>query len=298
MRLTRISSLLLVLLITAGVFPAGAQGAFPGANGKLVVSQGESITLVNPDGSSSERVVREGVGGELSPDGRYVLYTRFRRRGADVYIKDLDTGRSRRVADTRRDEVGSSFTADGRRVLYTLNPGRERPEVLSVRLNGTGKRVLTPGDLRGQGPVGASDGSVFYLGQGQGIVRLGPNGSRQKVVGLSDLSGSSTYDVTPDARAVIYSAHDGLGGCCRLVLTAVDGTGSRDLPTGPITGPGSPFIGYPVISPDGTAVIYLARRSIVGGGLTQFDETRLLRLDGSGESVIPVDSPSDWGPVL
>ena len=79
-----------------------------------------------------------------SPDGRFVLFTRFRLdgRGADVFVVDRDGSRERRLTRGRGQNVAASWSPNGRAIVFTSDRGG-REQVYVMRADGSMPRNLS-----------------------------------------------------------------------------------------------------------------------------------------------------------
>jgi hypothetical protein len=60
----------------------------------------------------------------LSPDGRWMVYSRFDRGAWNLWIRDQGTGATRRVANVPCNEIQPSWEEDSKTVLYSTDCGR------------------------------------------------------------------------------------------------------------------------------------------------------------------------------
>jgi hypothetical protein len=60
----------------------------------------------------------------LSPDGRWMAYSRFEHGAWNLWIRDQKTGATRRVADEPCNQIQSSWEDDSRTLLYSTDCGR------------------------------------------------------------------------------------------------------------------------------------------------------------------------------
>src|SRR5712692_3263319 len=104
----------------------------------------------NVASSSSEMVTRRvwagsdvGVGGSLSPDGRYLSYADWET--GDLALRDLVTGKTRRLTNegSSVDDIRlSAISPDGKEVAYNWFNKDGSPELRLVRLDGSAPRIL------------------------------------------------------------------------------------------------------------------------------------------------------------
>jgi Tol biopolymer transport system component len=144
------------------------------------------IYVMNADGTAQRNVTM--TPGEAvnefepvwSPDGRMIAFNAFRGRLA-VYVADADSSLQRKLGQNGAFSQDPSWAPDGRRLVYWSYVSEDSPAyVYSVKIDGTGRRNLTP---RGNGgpPVWSPSGDLIafsvHLGLSQDIYVMRSNGS-------------------------------------------------------------------------------------------------------------------------
>ena len=145
--------------------PDGARIAFAGVARSLEGGlRGDRLYVVGADGRGLKPLL--GTHGAASPvfapDGSSIAFTRFRRRGASVWLADLVGGAPRRITPARRGlyMFTGSFSPDGSTLLATRFAGRRQEEIVAVHLStGEVETVLR----RAGSPVYSPDGARFAL---------------------------------------------------------------------------------------------------------------------------------------
>jgi Tol biopolymer transport system component len=145
--------------------PDGAKIAFVGvARSFEGGSPGDRLYVVGADGRDLKPLL--GTHGSASPvfapDGSSIAFTRFRRRGASIWLADLAGAAPKRITPARRGlyMFPGSFSPDGSALLATRVVGRGREEIVAVRLDtGEVETVLR----RASEPVYSPDGTRFAL---------------------------------------------------------------------------------------------------------------------------------------
>jgi len=139
-----------VSALVLALWASPAFATFPGANGRITYSPSKptisaGIFGVLPDGSDTKRLTGPHTAGPgWSADGRRLLFVRdLNPNGAqprvDIFIRGSD-GTKRRVTNTPHvDEMDPSFAPGGKRIVVSCSP---RPSLISMRLDGTHRRIL------------------------------------------------------------------------------------------------------------------------------------------------------------
>ena len=150
----------------------------------------------------------------FSPDGRRVAYGAFGagRSTSDVWVTDLDSGKTQRLTDDDADSNDPQWSPDGKVVAYSVSaPGgkdlamrrltESAPKVLATR-NGT----QFPSDwLRdGRALIVTDDAS----GKGLDVLVQPADGSAAKPY-VATAADESAARVSPDERWVAYTSNDG-----------------------------------------------------------------------------------------
>src|SRR5688572_8403679 len=120
--------ILVAMLALAVAAPAHA--SFPGQNGKIAFSRGDSIWTVNPDGSDRTQITNgaKDTAPRWSPDGGQIAFTSSRADpnpftctscDRDVYVMDADGSDMRRLTHTAPGfGFGPSWSPDGTRLAF------------------------------------------------------------------------------------------------------------------------------------------------------------------------------------
>lgn len=164
-----------------------------------------------------------------SPDGRRIAFTSDRHQSTNLYLMDADGGQVRQLTFTSAVCYMPSWqiTADGERIVFGLHG--ERPEMASIRPDGSDLRILG----EGHDPTLSPDGrSICYTGHppegGVTVYTMNWDGTQpRRVVPGSSKVGATFPNWSPDGTAIVYSwpADEAL----ELFVIAPDGTGLRQL---------------------------------------------------------------------
>jgi hypothetical protein len=242
------------LVITGLAVPAGAQAAFPGANGKISFfdyDTGQS-SWINPDGSG-EASCCGGHGGVWSPDGRRLAYD----DGATLYTSAADGSDQHLVYDYGDYFPGISWSPDQSRLVFALgctsscDTKPNLPEIWVAQADGSSAGCLLCGASYDVDPVWSPDGSkIAFESNRDGnleIYVMNADGSGQ--TRLTNSAGSDRNpDWSPDSSRIVFdSMRDGNS---EIYSMRADGTGVTRLTQN------SAFDAVPAWSPDGTKIAF------------------------------------------
>ena len=128
-----------------------------------------SIFQKNSSGTASEQLVLKWTGttfvGNLSPDGKFLVFSGFGGNGFDVFVLPLTgEGKPIPVAQTRFREEQPQFSPDGKWIAYTSNEsGQPQVYVQPFPTSGTKWQISNGG---GTQPMWRHDGKeLFFMGE-------------------------------------------------------------------------------------------------------------------------------------
>jgi TolB protein len=173
-----------------------------------------------------------GIAPEISPDNRYIVYTRSDGSHTDtIWVADRYGINAHKIYN---DAWDPTWSPDGKRILFATNVNN-KSQLAVVNLDGSGFQVLTDlPDLRGRSDWSA-DGShiITYSGKpwGRELFIMNADGSDLKQ--LSPSGGNSQGpSFSPDGKWVVFTAyfdhhHDAQG--CEIYIIRIDGSGLTRL---------------------------------------------------------------------
>ncbi len=268
---------LLGALVVAGLFAASgpAQGAYPGANGRIVYETGvpRHIFVANADGSNPQDL---GLGSNpaWSPDGTQIAFA----LNPDIWVMNADGSGRRPITNdpssTHR-VAEPSWSPDGTMIVFNTN----NEAIWIVNAAGGGQRELidptvpvTIGELAWS-PLG--DRIVFGTND---IWSIRPDGSN--LVNLTNTPNTFERfpDWKPDGTRIVFER----GQPEEIWTMNPDGTGQVNItPAG-----GANAVSHPAWSPDGTKIVFT------------WNGIRIMNPDGTGASspLISGIAP-DWQPL-
>jgi Tol biopolymer transport system component len=217
-----------------------------------------------------------GVFPSLSPDGKYVAYTLANGAAADLWLLDIASGTTRRLA-TGVDVHGTpvwSQASDSVVVRRGGSSAEDAPvssELVRVDLSGNISTVAS--EAAGLYPIGyAPDGALYYAGLSSAGTDLERAGA--KIAHLSD-GIARDFALSSDGSRLAYVAS---GGAAGMAVNVIDlGAGAAGASTS--AGPGF----HPVFAPDGSLTV--GRLGGVNGGVA-----------GASATTSGFDIPLSWSP--
>ena len=200
----------------------------------------------------SERALTTGPGGDFqprfSPDGSSVVFFSSRAGSADIWSADAATGALTQLTKSGAMDANPCYSPDGSKVAYQSDEGG-RLEVWIMGARGEAPKALTRSGVSGHFLRFTRDGSavVFMAAGSTGHLMAVPvdGGEPQP---FADVTGGSHISFTPDdSRIADVLGHQTVwlspvAGGERTKLFAFDDPRDR--------------IDYPVLSPDGHALLF------------------------------------------
>jgi Tol biopolymer transport system component/predicted Ser/Thr protein kinase len=256
-------------------------------DGRILLAQGGSIYLVQPDNSNRKLLTKlEGVirSPSISPDGQRIVFTLYSHSGQPNAIYEAKSDGSDLHSIVDGEVCCARWSLDGSYIILTKrNQGRQDLWMYVMRA-GLFQRSpnsirLTNGPLSYEGPVVSQDGKrIFAIGTKQRGEVVRYNSTSKQFQPL--LSGISAFGITfsSDGKWVAYTSYPDH----TLWRSRSDGTDRLQLTYPPMR------VLYPFISPDGKRVVYGNPDS----------ETYVISMDrGMPQKVIAKDSlAANWSP--
>jgi TolB protein len=214
--------------------PAASAGELAGH--KLLVTMvrtGDTeIFLADPDTGDLTNLTRAPKSQERypcwSPDGKRVAFISDRDGPPNLYVMDADGSGVRRLTNSPAVCYMPSWarTADGERIVFGMHGAR--PEMASVRPDGTDLRVLG----EGHDPCLSPDGKkIAYTGHVAGGVTVfvmdADGGNKRQLVREANPWGAVFPSWSPDGGRVVYSGK--AGDALELFVVNADGSGNHQL---------------------------------------------------------------------
>ncbi|MEE8225866.1 MAG: hypothetical protein V3R30_03525 [Kiloniellales bacterium] len=225
-------------------------------NGVLLIAAGDSVHLINPDGTGLHTLFeREGIRrANMDPDGQIVVLD----NDLDIFVANRDGSDMRPVAsDPNLFEFAISFTPDGKNITFvTIDDVQRVYGIWIMSPNGRNKRKLrTETDMAFRHPRQSPDGSkISYFSVGKGV---------KPQIWVMDSDGSDSIALTnPDEDGISRQASWRFDG--RKIVYASRKLGDFDIWTMNADGSDKRRItglqgdeAKPVWGPDGTSIAFI-----------------------------------------
>jgi TolB protein len=227
----------------------------------LAYQRGLRIYVVDPDGGDRRLVARKAWDPTLSPNGRKLLFQRY-RVDSDVAIFRIDVdGTGRRELTKGSINVEAAWSPDGRRIVYVRD--LDLPQLWIMRRDGSGNRRLTHASGKEDfDPEFSPDGRhvLFSRIKAYGsrclyredvfVVRADGSEPARNLTSTCRRSETSAH-WSPDGRRLVFVKRTKAHGF-QIYVMHPDGTGVTRLTDGP-AGNHSP-----TWSPDGAQIAFIS----------------------------------------
>jgi len=185
--------------------------------------------------------------GSISSDGKHVAFISRRSGNADVWRKDLETGKETPLTVTPVDESQPKITADGSKVAYNVD------QAIYVASGGVAEKVCESCNrIWGWSP---DQQRIFYQGLPRPGLRFFNVATREKTEFLARLYYPS---LSPDQRWISFQANV-QGDRTRLFIAPFGTAGPPESEWIPVTG-GETYDFIPLWSPDGNLLYFTSNR--------------------------------------
>ncbi len=195
------------------------------------------IFTANRDGSDLRRLTQYDAytaEGNLSPDGRKLVFTSLKDGDLDIYTMNIDGTDVKRLTNTPGYDGGPWWSPDGTKIVYRAHHPKDSLELAQYR-ELLGQRLIRPSKVE------------LYVMDADG-------GNNTQITHLGGANFGPSW--TPDGKRIIFSSNhkNPRSGNFDLYLVNLDGSNLEQVTTNPV------FDGFPMFSPDGKHIIWASNR--------------------------------------
>lgn len=173
----------------------------------------KEIYVSDYDGADAQMITSDNsiaLFPKWSPSGDKILFNSYREGGAMLYLKDLVTGKIRRLSGREGLNIGAAWAPDGRKIALTMSHGGN-PDIYTIDLTGKILERITNHWAIDVSPSFSPDGKkMVYVSNRSGNPQLY---IRDLVQGTEErITFEGKYNTSPDwsrLNKIAYSAMDG-----------------------------------------------------------------------------------------
>jgi hypothetical protein len=271
------------------LLPAGAEGAFPGENGRIAYTNGSyEISTVNPDGTGIQNLTStpgDNIWPAYSSDGQRIAFASTRDGNYEIYVMNTDgSGQQRITADPRAD-YSPSWSPNGSRIAF----GRDG-DIWSMRSDGTDQVNLTSTPAFESSPAWSPGGLTIAFEWDGGIDTIKADGSNRTTIfdGLEPAWSPDGREIWESYQWTDSAAEESYSYMAWANLETFAG-GNYFAPYG--------HVAQPAVSPDNTQFAYAPDAyGTYLGIMTRAGADRTLPVAGRDPDwqPLPVDTPSSF----
>jgi Tol biopolymer transport system component len=293
----------LTMLVVMLVLPAGAQAAFPGANGRIVFTSSRDgnpeLYAMNPDGTQVTRLTFDAAD-DFSPafsaDGTKIAWGRQTPFDREIWVMNADGTGQTNVTNHPAFDMLPSWAPDGQQIAFQSERGcfHCANDVVVANADGSNPtvRTATQSGVNNYAPKFSPDGSKLLFFSN----RENPNNLPYDIfvmnrdgTGTQKLSNGPGNDFypswSPDGSRIVFEAER--DGNSEIYVMNADGSAPTRLTNDPA------YDSLPVFSPDGSTILFYSNRSGTGRMYT-------MNADGTDVALQPGtvagDGGHDWAP--
>jgi TolB protein len=263
----------------------GEKGPFTGKIVCVSCAGNKEVTVMDYDGFNVHRITGNGsinLNPDISPDGRQVLYTSYKRGNPDLYRIAITGGPAARISSSKGINFTGAWSPDGSRIALSMSKDGD-PDIYLISREGKQLAKLTNNEAIDISPSWSPDGSrLAFVSDRQGspqIFVMNSDGSN-----VRRLTQSGAYNVSPSwspkGDRIVYSRQQ-----AGFQIYSISPDGSDDTQ---LTAEGRNE--NPRWSPDGRFITFSSNR----GGK---EAVYVMRSDGTGQTRVSRGKSADSQPV-
>jgi WD40 repeat protein len=308
----------LLLLLAGWITPAAGQAAQAGdeAGGQIVfvncrnfvknlIPADCGLSIVNADGSGLRQLTDglDDMTPSLSPDGKKVAFSSFRRDGNyEIYVINTDGTNLTRITNRKESDVSPDWSPDGKKITFAGGlEGGDPHKYYIFSMNADGSDIKQLIKIDGVLPQWFSDKEIIFVSVDNKKVGniIGKDLTREGfgALGIKSMPAISLDPAlkSPDGKLIAYLSQKTDADPIELNITSAANSWN-DMVL--LTKGYRPIFGGLSWSPDGKKLLF----SMHGDGKSMNGGSRLylINADGSGLEPFPMEClfcyGGDWGP--
>ncbi len=202
--------------------PGNKKGALDSKIAYITDKSGRSeVHMMDTDGSHDTAITSNhtlNVSPAWSHDGKYLLYTSYRARNPDLYIRDVYKGSEIKFFSARGLNTAGEFSPDGSRVAFSREGDDGNIDIYIIGVNGKGLKRVTTSSAIEVSPTWSPDGNFMaFVSDRTGRPQIYLLDLRQGAEGTSNPAVRLTYQGdyntspawSPDGRKLAYTGRTG-----------------------------------------------------------------------------------------
>jgi Tol biopolymer transport system component len=286
------------LLALAGAF-ANAQN--PGGPPESIVfysagngQPNNQIYSMNPGGTKGTRVTFDtgsDVDPDISPNGKYIVFTSNQTGNNDIYIMDR-SGTTLDLSNNPGSDEWARFSPDGKQIVFDSNRDGGVYEIFVMNVDGSDTTQLTFPPTLGRYPSWSTDGKQIIFRHGIDIYVMNADGSGSPTQLTNEVAPSFAQmaNFSPNGQYIAFMSFR--EGYCSVFLMNSDGSGQTNLtPKDPANASILWCSRAPAWSADGREIYFMSFRPSTGGQNQVFvmntDGSNVQQLTSAGTSGEP-----------
>ena len=240
------------------------------------------IYTMNPDGTNPRQVTFDtasDVDPDISPDGKYFVFTSNQTGNNDIYIMDR-SGTTFDLTNNPADDEWARFSPDGKEIVFDSNRDGGVFEIFVMNTDGSGTSTqLTFPPTLGRYPSWSPDGKQIIFRRGIDVYVMNADGSAPtQLTNEAPPSFAQMANFSPDGRYITFMSFR--EGYCSVFLMNSDGTGQTNLTPKVAADPSTSWCSRaPAWSTNGHEIYFMSFRPSTGG----HNQVFVINTDGTNE---------------
>jgi TolB protein len=261
------------------------------------------LSIVNADGSGLRQLTDglDDMTPSLSPDGKKVAFSSFRRDGNyEIYVINTDGTNLTRVTNRKETDVSPDWSPDGKKITFAGGlEGGDPKKYYIFNMNADGSDVKQLTNSNGILPRWFSDEKIIYISLHNKVGDIMEKNVTKEGFGAMGIKSVPAISLNPavmapDGKQIAFLSQKSDADVIGLNITT-EAKGWNDMVL--LTDGYRPIFGGLSWSPDGKKLLFSMHgdgKSMNGGG-----RLYLINADGSGLEPFPLDClfcyGADWG---